>query len=187
MASPQVWLSPAAPADILDRLAARGLVVTTDTRAAVVHDQLAQQGPALALWFYVLAGALAIALAVGALILAAAVDRRRRVEDLSALRAQGVSRRTAGQAALWTYPILVVIAVLAGLGIALAGWSFTGWALPLAGLAPTGLPLPLYPRPLAVVATGLAVLVVLAGAALLTGRNLSRRVRAAGVIGGDNR
>jgi len=29
--------------------------------------------------------------------------------------------------------------------------------------------------------------VVLAGAALLTGRNLSRRVRAAGVIGGDNR
>ncbi|MET0493966.1 MAG: FtsX-like permease family protein [Actinoplanes sp.] len=187
MASPEVWLSPAAPADILDRLAARGLVVTADTRASVVHDQLARQGPALALWFYVLAGVLAIALAVGALILAAAVDRRRRVEDLSALRAQGVSGRTAGQAALWTYPILVVIAVLAGLGIALAGWSLTGWALPLAGLEPTGLPLPLYPRPLAVAATGLAVLVVLAGAALLTGRNLSRRVRAAGVIGGDNR
>lgn len=187
MASPQVWLSPAAPPDILDRLAARGVVVTGDTRASVVHAQLARQGPALALDFYVLAGVLAIALAVGALILAAAVDRGRRLEDLSALRDQGVSRRTAARAALWTYPILAVLAVLAGLGIALAGWGFTGWSLPLAGLAPTGLPLPLWPRPLAVVLTGAAILVVLAGAALLTGRNLSRRVRAAGVIGGDSR
>ena len=184
---PEVWLSRQAPADIVDRLSAQGLVITGDTRASAIGDQLAEQGPALALWFYVLAGVLATILAAGALILATAVDRARRVEDLSALRAQGLTRRAAGQATLWTYPILVLIAVLAGLGIALAGWGFTGWALPLAGLNPEPLPMPGWPRPLPVAAAGLAMLIVLAGVALLTGRDLRRRVRAAGVNEGEGR
>jgi hypothetical protein len=184
---PEVWLSAAAPADTLDRLAAQGLVILGDSRAAEVRAQLDNQGPALALWFYVLAGCLATALGAGALILAAAVDRARRVQDLSALRAQGLSARTAGQATLWTYPILAVIAVLAGLGIALAGWGLTGWTLPLAGLRPAPLPFPGWPRPLVPAAAGLAMLIVLAGVALLTGRDLRRRVRAAGVNEGEGR
>jgi putative ABC transport system permease protein len=156
---PEIWLSRSAPPDVLDRLAQQGVVITGDTRAAAVSAQLDQQGPALA----------------------AAVDRARRVEDLSALRAQGLDRRAAGQATLWTYPILAVIAVLAGLGIALAGWALTGWTLPLAGLKPAPLPYADWPRPLTLVAAGLAMLIVLAGVALLTGRDLRRRVRAAGV------
>jgi putative ABC transport system permease protein len=182
---PEVWLSASAPAEVLDRLAAQGLVVIGDTRSAAVGDQLEQQGPALALWFYVLAGCLATVLAAGALVLAAAVDRARRIEDLSALRAQGLGRRAAGQATLWTYPFLAVIAVIAGLGIALAGWGITGWTLPLAGLDPLPLPFPGWPRPLVLVGAGLAMLIVLAGVALLTGRDLRRRVRAAGVNEGD--
>jgi putative ABC transport system permease protein len=178
---PEVWLTAAAPADVLDQLARQGLVITGDTRSSAVRAQLDQQGPALALWFYVLAGCLATVLAAGALILAAAVDRGRRVEDLSALRAQGLERRAAGQATLWAYPILAVIAVVVGLGIALAGWAITGWTLPLAGLDPDPLPFADWPRPLTLVAAGLAMLIVLAGVALLTGRDLRRRVRAAGV------
>jgi hypothetical protein len=184
---PEVWLSDAAPPDVLELLSAQGLVITGDNRSAAVGAQLEQQGPALALWFYVLAGCLATLLAAGALVLAAAVDRARRIEDLSALRAQGLGRRAAGQATLWTYPILAVIAVLAGLAIALAGWGLTGWTLPLAGLDPDPLPFPGWPRPLVLAGAGLAMLIVLAGVALLTGRDLRRRVRAAGVNEGEGR
>jgi putative ABC transport system permease protein len=172
----QVWLNAKAPADVLDRLEAHGLVVVHDTRADQVRRQLDQQGPALALWFYVLAGCLAVALAAGALILAATVDRARRVEDLSALRGQGLSRAALRQATLWTYPVLVAIAVLAGLVIALLGWWLTGWALPLAGLDPPPVPLPGWPRAYVVAATGLVVLVVLAAVAYLAGRRTLKEI-----------
>jgi hypothetical protein len=172
----QVWLNPQAPADVLSRLEAHGLVVVHDTRADQIRRQLDQQGPALALWFYVLAGCLAVALAAGALVLAATVDRARRVEDLSALRGQGLSRTALRQATLWTYPVLVAIAVLAGLVIALLGWWLTGWALPLAGLDPPPLPLPGWPRAYVVATTGLVVLVVLAAVAYLAGRRTLKEI-----------
>jgi hypothetical protein len=173
---PQVWLSAQAPPDIVDRLAARGLVVTSDVRASQVRRQLDHQGPALALWFYLLAGCLAIALAAGALILAAAVDRARRVEDLSALRAQGLGRSALRQATLWTYPVLVAIAVVAGIAIALIGWALTGWALPLAGLDPPPLPLPGWPQAWVVAAAGLVVFIVLAVVAYVAGRRTLREI-----------
>jgi putative ABC transport system permease protein len=173
---PQVWLSDRAPPDILDRLSARGLVVISEVRAAQVRAQLDRQGPALALWYYLLAGCLATALAAGALILAATVDRARRVEDLSALRGQGLGRAAVRQATLWTYPVLVAIAVLAGTAIALLGWWLTGWALPLAGLDPPPLPLPGWPRAWAPAGTAAAVLVVLALVAYLAGRRTLKEI-----------
>jgi len=176
----EVWLSAAAPADVLDRLAARGLVITGDLRATAARAQLDKQGPGLALWFYVLAGGLAVLLGAGALVLAAAVDRARRVEDLSALRAQGLDRRSAGRATLWAYPMLVVIAVPAGLLTGLAAYGLSGWALPLAGLDPPPLPLPLWPRPAVVAAVTALVLLVLAGVAVLTSRNLRNLVAGRG-------
>jgi putative ABC transport system permease protein len=174
--NPQIWLSGKAPPDILDRLSARGLVVVSDVQARQVRRQLDGQGPAIALWFYVLAGGLAIALAAGALILAATVDRGRRVEDLSALRAQGLGRGPLRQATLWTYPVLVAIAVVAGTAIALLGWGLTGWALPLAGLDPPPLPLPGWPRAWVVAGTGVAVLVVLALVAYFAGRRTLKEI-----------
>ena len=172
----QVWLSGAAPAGIVELLEARGLVVTGDLRADRVRAQLDEQGPALALGFYALAAVLATLLAAGALILAAAVDRPRRVEDLTALRGQGLSRAAVRRATLPAYPILVLIAAVSGLGIALLGWWLTGWALPLAGLDPPELPLPRWPRPLPVAAAALLILALLSGVAYLAGRRSLRGI-----------
>ena len=174
--APQVWLNDRAPADILDRLAKQGLVVTGDVSANQVRKQLDAQGPALALWFYLLAGCLAGTLAAGALMLAAAVDRARRVEDLSALRAQGLGRGALRQATLWTYPVLVLIAVTAGLAIALISWALTGWALPLAGIDPPNLLLPGWPRPIVVAAVCAAVAAVLALVAYFAGRRTCKEI-----------
>ncbi|WP_067503408.1 FtsX-like permease family protein [Actinoplanes sp. TFC3] len=174
-ANPQIWLSAAAPADVIERLAAQGVVATEDVRAASVRERLDRQGPALALWFYALAGILAVLLVGGALLLAAAVDREQRDEDLAALRAQGLGRASAGQAALWAYPLLVVLAVLTGTGTGLAGYATTGWTLPLAGLDPPPLPLPLWPRWWVVVLAMLAVLVFLVVMSVLTTSRRGRR------------
>jgi hypothetical protein len=172
----QVWLAPDAPADVVDRLAAHGLAITGDRRAGQVRHQLDEQGPALALWFYLLAALLAVALAAGALILAATVDRSRRVEDLTALRTQGLNRRALRQATLWTYPVLVAIAVIAGLVIGWLGWRLTGWTLPLAGLHPPSLPLPGLPRPPILVAAAVLVFVVLAVVAWVAGRRTLKEI-----------
>ena len=173
---PEVWLNDRAPADVVDRLTAQGLTVIGDARAGQIRRQLDEQGPALALWFHLLAGALAVLLGAGALVLAAAVDRTRRAEDLSALRIQGLRRSEMSRATLWTYPALVAIAAVVGALTALAGWAVTGWALPLAGLDPLPLPLPSWPRVLIMVGATAVVLLVLAVAALVTGRDLRRRI-----------
>ena len=109
-------------------------------------------------------------------MLAAVVDRARRVEDLSALRAQGLDRRAMARSTLWTYPALMLAVVPAGLLIALLVWGLTGWALPLAGLNPPPLPLPGWPRPPVVAGTGAVVLVVLAGVAFAAGGRTHREV-----------
>nr|WP_296069479.1 hypothetical protein [uncultured Actinoplanes sp.] len=173
----EVWLGARAPAGAAQRLADQGLVVTGDTPAARVRRQLDNQGPALALWFFVLVAVLALALAAGALVLASAVDRARRVEDLSALRGQGLARAPLRQATLWTYPVLVAAAVPAGMAIGLLGWAVTGWALPLAGTDPPPFPLPAWPSPAVVILAGVAMLAVLACAAVLSGRRTLRSIR----------
>ncbi|GAB2577109.1 hypothetical protein Aab01nite_12090 [Paractinoplanes abujensis] len=172
-----VWLNDKAPADVAAQLAAHGLTITADTRAAQIRARLDTQGPAIALWFYVIVAALATALAAGALTLAASVDRDRRVEDMSALRTQGLTRQALRQATLWTYPVLIVVALLAGVGVSMLGWWLTGWALPLAGLTPPAIPLAGWPRPLTVAFTATAALLLLAGVAVLTGRRTLRRIR----------
>ncbi|MBL7254279.1 FtsX-like permease family protein [Paractinoplanes lichenicola] len=175
--APEVWLNDQAPPDIEQRLTKAGLTVVGDSRAERVHRQLDEQGPALALWFHVIAGGLAVLLGAFALVLAAAVDRARRVEDLSALRTQGLPGPTMSRATLWTYPALVTIAAAVGVLTALAGWAATGWALPLAGVAPVPLPLPGWPRILTLAGVTVLVLLVLAAVALATGRDLRRRIK----------
>ncbi|MEU4626354.1 FtsX-like permease family protein [Actinoplanes sp. NPDC023801] len=180
--APQIWLNAAAPPDILDRVSAQGLTVIADVHSDQVRRRLEQQGPALALWFHVLTGALAVLLGAGALVLAAAVDRRRRVEDLSVLRNQGLRPGPAGQAMLWTYPALVAVAVVIGLLVGAIAWLVTGWALPLAGPYPPDLPLPGWPRVTVLLAVGAVVLLVLTAVAVATGRNLRRRVMRRGTL-----
>jgi putative ABC transport system permease protein len=173
----QVWLNDKAPADVLDRLSAAGLVITGDVKASDVQASLDEQGSALALIFAVIIAVLAAGLAAGALVLAGTVDRARRVEDLTALRAQGLSRRALRQATLWTYPALVAAAVLAGLVIALLTWWLTGWALPLSGITPPPLPLPGWPRPWVLAVVTVVAGGALAGVAWLTGRRTLSAIR----------
>ncbi|GAB2617514.1 hypothetical protein Aab01nite_30880 [Paractinoplanes abujensis] len=174
---PEVWLNDQAPPDVEQRLTKAGLTVIGDSRAGQVHRRLDRQGPALALWFHVIAGVLAVLLGAFALVLAAAVDRGRRVEDLSALRTQGLPGPTVSRATLWTYPALVGIAAAVGVLTALAGWAVTGWALPLAGVAEVPLPLPAWPRILTLAGVTVLVLLGLAAVALTTGRDLRRRIK----------
>jgi putative ABC transport system permease protein len=167
---PEVWLGPAAPPDVLNRLAERGLIVTGDTGVADTRARLAAQGPALSLWFHVVAGALAVLLAAGGLALVIAVDRRDRRSDLAALRTQGLPRRTAARVALWTYPALVLAAAPPGLATALIAWRLTGWALPVFGEPMPALPLPHWPTGPAVPVAWLLTLALLVAVAASTAR-----------------
>ncbi|SDT79034.1 FtsX-like permease family protein [Actinoplanes derwentensis] len=173
---PQVWLGSAAPADVDEQLAAHGLVIVSGTTAAETRAGLDEQGPAIALWFHLLAAVLAALLGAGALALTVAVDRVRRTEDLTALRTQGLRPGPAGQATLWTYPVLVVIATAVGVLVAAAAWWLTGWALPLAGITPPDLPLPSWPGMWSVLAAAGVVLVVELLVAFVGGRDLRRRI-----------
>jgi len=69
------------------------------------------------------------------------------------------------------------VAVVAGVLIARLGWLLTGWALPLAGLDPPPLPLPGSPHPLVLAGAGLAMFLVLALVAVLSGRRTLRLIR----------
>ncbi|WP_433616322.1 hypothetical protein ACQP2P_14335 [Dactylosporangium sp. CA-139114] len=155
---PQVWLSAAAPPDALDRLTGQGLIVTGERSAASVRARLDGEGPALALWFHLLTGALAVLLAAGGITMITAVDRPARAADREALRTQGLSRAALRPAALWTYPALVLAAGLLGLAASLAVWRLTGWSLPVFGAASElpSLPLPRWPATLALPLTWLA-------------------------------
>jgi hypothetical protein len=107
----------------------------------------------------------------------AAVDRGRRVTDLSALRVQGLSRRAVARATLWTYPVLAAAAVFAGLPITALLWWLTGWTLPLAGLDPPPLPFPGWPRVPVMAGVALLVFLALAAVAYAAGRRIRRDVR----------
>jgi putative ABC transport system permease protein len=166
---PEVWLNAAAPPDVLTRLAREGLIVTGDLDVAGARRRLDAQGPALAMWFHLLAGALAVLLAAGGLSMIAGVDRGGRGADEAALRAQGLARATVLRAKLWTYPALVLAAGLLGLGVALAVWRLTGWALPVFGEDVPGLPLPRWPGSLAVPAAWLVSVALLLAVAWRAG------------------
>jgi hypothetical protein len=174
---PEVWLGPAAPSDVVDRLAAQGLVVLGDRSADAAGAGLAREGPALALRFHLLAAGFAIVLAAGGIALVAAVDRRRRVEDLSALRAQGVDRRAVGRAALGGSLAVVVAAPVAGLVAAAVAWWATGWGIPMSVDGDGGWSLPPWPRPVPVLLPVLAAGLVLLIVAWFAGTRLRRAIR----------
>ncbi|MEV0564677.1 ABC transporter permease, partial [Dactylosporangium sp. NPDC050588] len=166
---PEVWLGADAPDDVLARLARTGLVVTGDVSIATARDRLDAQGPAIGLWFHLLAGALALLLGAVGLSMIVAVDRPARAADRAALRAQGVDGPAVRLANRWTYPALVLTAATLGLVTALAAWRLTGWALPMFGEDLPPLPLPRWPGPVAVPATWLAGVTLLLAVAVRVG------------------
>ena len=166
---PEVWLGPAAPPDALDRLRAQGLVIAGDRRLATLRQALDEQGPASALRFHQMAGALGVLLAAGALWLVAGLDRQRRGGELRALRTQGVSRRDAGASG---YLVMVATAAAIGPVAALVCWLLVGGELPFFIDDASSVDVPRWPGVVAVAAPWLAAALTLVGVAALAGARL---------------
>jgi hypothetical protein len=181
---PEVWLGAAAPPDALTRLARQGLIVTGDVDLATARHRLASDGPALAVWFYLLVGVLAIVLAVGGLGIISSIDSRSRTADLAVLRAQGLPSRTSRRAVVSAYPALAVASGVLGLLVALVAWRLTGWALPVFGEDHPPLLLPVWPDPWILLGSWLAATATLVVAALVTSRStgLSAVARGSGSV-----
>jgi putative ABC transport system permease protein len=127
----EVWLAADAPTDALARLQAQGLRVESVLR---LDDAVAAQersGPALAIRFNLVAGALAVLLAVSGLGLVLGVDRRRRAADMAALRAQGLPASAARAAGSRGHLWLAGAALVTGPVLALIVWALVGDGVPL--------------------------------------------------------
>ena len=90
----EVWAGDGAPADLGARLANAGVAVIDEDSVAAEEARLAAGAPALGLRLALLAGAVAVALAVGAVLLTAYLGARIRRYEFAALRATGVRART---------------------------------------------------------------------------------------------
>jgi ABC-type multidrug transport system fused ATPase/permease subunit len=174
---PQVWLAPGAGPALLARLRAAGLTITGDTGTAERSAALAAQAPAVVARFALLSGAAALLLAAAALAVSAAVDRRTRLDQLLALRRQGLPHRTAMATGV------AGTVALAGAGL-LGGLLAAVLAQPLARVVvpPFTDGWDMLPRPgaLGVTALGWAGLIALAVLGLvgwLSVRPLVRRLR----------
>jgi hypothetical protein len=115
----EVWLAAGAPADLVDRLTAAGISVASVDSAADRRDQLAAQGPVIALRFLLLVGVAGALLAVMSFAVWAGSERALRGQELRSLRWQGLPRRTTRVAAIGGYLALVGCAVAVGVGVAL--------------------------------------------------------------------
>jgi hypothetical protein len=173
----QVWLGPAAPADVVARLADQGVIVNDDSGIAAVRSRLDRQGGALALWFYLLAALLVVLLAAGGLRLVAAVDADRGAADLRALRTQGVPAGVTGRAGLLGYVVVVLAALLVGPLAAAVAWLVAGASLPTGAADPALWPAPRWPQPDPVLWSWGATAALLLAVAAIAAFDLRRRVR----------
>jgi hypothetical protein len=127
----EVWLAADAPADVVERLRERGVDVLTDVTADELADRLADQGPGIALRFHLLSAAVLLLLAVGTLMIMSTVERRARVGELGALRAQGLSHTAIRRAGYGGAAVLVAGAVLSGLVAAFLADAIVTASLPV--------------------------------------------------------
>ncbi len=89
----EVWLAPDAPADMVARLAQRGITVTGEESATAQENALTHGGVSLAYSLFLLAAVGAGVLAVGAAAFAVVASARRRRDEFAALRALGLPPR----------------------------------------------------------------------------------------------
>ncbi|SNT15430.1 FtsX-like permease family protein [Asanoa hainanensis] len=111
----QVWATDAAPADLVDRLAEHHVETYGSGTIAELADRYARQAPPSTIRFQLVAAALMVLLAAGALGVIVAVERRPRGAELAALRQQGLTARTARRAMFGGYLVVAAVALVAGL------------------------------------------------------------------------
>ncbi len=175
---PAVWLAADAPYDMVAKLRSAGLTVTGITDVAPAVTYLDDQGPSVGSIFYLLSTIGVVLLALGAVVLAASVDRTRRGSELLALRVQGLPSRGVASASVFAYLGLTVMAVIGGLVAGLVSWRLTGSKVPIFADGHTLDGMSIWPawtgmvEPLAAAA---ALLLVVSGAAAWDLRTFVRR------------
>ena len=109
-----VWLGPRAPPDALARLRAAGLHVQSVRTEQQRTEQLARQGPALALLLLLACAVAGAVLAVGGTAISIAASSRRRSYEIAALRTVGLPRAALLRAGLIEELLLLGTAVAIG-------------------------------------------------------------------------
>jgi hypothetical protein len=175
---PEVWLTAAAPPDVVARLTGAGLNVLGDQSRADLRTRLDRQGSAVSLRFHLAAAALAVALGAAAMWLMATVDRRRRSDELRALRVQGVPARAVGRASLWSYLGVVLVALLLGPVAAAAAWWAVGDRLPVFVDDVLTVTPPAWPAPLPVALAWSVAAILLVAVSALAAATVRRAVGA---------
>lgn len=160
--SSEVWLAKSAPADIVQRLRAHGIVVTSRRTARAAQQALGHDGISLAYLLYLASSIAAGLLVVGATTFALLAAARRREDELAALRAVGVDARSLRRA-LWLEQLLVLgAALLAGVASGLAAAAVALRSMPEFASRGAGPPLDLGIPPVVVAVTVAALVAVLA-------------------------
>jgi putative ABC transport system permease protein len=141
----EVWLGPAAPADVLDRLTAAGLVVDDIRDQASGLAAAADRPNSIGVRFLLIMGVLGLVLGAGGLAVAAGVEIDARAEELRSLRTQGLRRRSVARAGRVSYLVVIVAAAVLGAVAAVAAWAATRDRLPLVDVLVVGLDPPAWP------------------------------------------
>lgn len=127
----EVWANASAGADVAERLAEAGLVVTTVETRAERLDRMGRAAPALSLRLYLVAAGLALLLVAGAILLSATVGAAVRGYDNAALAVAGVPRRRLRAAAIREHLYWIVFPGLAGIGAGAGGLALILPSVPL--------------------------------------------------------
>ncbi|WP_375400842.1 FtsX-like permease family protein [uncultured Amnibacterium sp.] len=160
VAPDQVWLGADAPVDTVGRLRRAGVVVTSIQRADDRAVEFARQGPAFSTALTVAGGVVAVLLAGATAVLSLALLARRRIFELSAMRALGIGTRRLVGSVVVEQAALVVGATITGV---LLGAASAALALPA---LPAYVDAPAYPafvvdQPVGILILVAAIVVVL--------------------------
>lgn len=139
----EVWANGNAGPNFQASLESAGLHVNRVETISGRMDQLGRFAPALALRLYLLAGVVAVLLALGAVLLSAFVGSQGRLYELASLRVAGVSARTLRRSIRREYNMLLGLPLVIGV---LAGMGGAALLLPAIPLVSVGLnaPVPVY-------------------------------------------
>ncbi|WP_327000534.1 hypothetical protein OHA72_36115 [Dactylosporangium sp. NBC_01737] len=124
----EVWLARDAPASIAEALTAAGLSIVGRRTVADERAVLSRAGSALALRFFLLAGALSVLLGAAGLAVTTLTAPR---DELAPLRIQGLPARVNRRVEWWSPASLVIVALPLGAVCAAVAWLLLGAAVPL--------------------------------------------------------
>ncbi|MBB5872105.1 hypothetical protein F4553_005539 [Allocatelliglobosispora scoriae] len=157
----EIWLTAAAPSDIVDKINATGVRVAKVERRTDARAQADRTAPALTLRMHTVAALVALILLLATVVFVAGVDRS--TSDVNALRLAGVPMRTVRRSMRTGYLVIVGLGALLGLAAAGVAWFAARAALPLFDKDPWAAP-PEWPGALSV----LVPVAVAAGALAIT-------------------